>query len=79
MFYPCLLRHDFFCFEPCVATARKKSKGKICVGPTTFQGGSDFTRATERPQNGGKMTGMDILEFRDINGPAPMPNYGTIG
>ena len=62
-----------------MAAAREKSKGKICVGPTTFQGGSDFTRATERPQNGGKMTGMDILEFRDINGPAPMPNYGTIG
>ena len=30
------------------------------------------------PQNGGKMTGMDILEFIDINGPAPMPKYGTI-
>ena len=24
-------------------------------------------------QNGGKMTGMDLLEFRDINGPYPMP------
>ena len=43
-----------------------------------FQGGSEFTRASEGPQNGGKMTGMDVLEFRDINGPDPMPKYGTI-
>ena len=32
-------------------------------------GGSEFTQASEGPQNGGKMTGMDLLEFRDINGP----------
>ena len=25
------------------------------------------------------MTGMDILEFRDINGPAPMSKNGAIG
>ena len=36
-----------------------------------FPGGSEFTRASGGPQNGGKMTGMDILEFRDINGPDP--------
>ena len=40
--------------------------------------GSEFTRASEGPQNGGKMTGMDVLEFRDINGPDPMPKYGAI-
>ena len=36
-----------------------------------FPGGSEFTRASGGPQNGGKMTGMDILEFTDINGPDP--------
>ena len=35
------------------------------VGPSTFPGAQNL------PQNGGKMTGMDILEFRDINGPDP--------
>ena len=39
---------------------------------------SEFTRASERPQNGGKMTVMDLLEFRNINGPDPMPKYGAI-
>ena len=34
-----------------------------------FQGGSEFIWASEGPQNGGKMAGMDILEFRDINEP----------
>ena len=28
---------------------------------------------SEGPQNGGKTTGMDIPELRDINGPALMP------
>ena len=46
---------------------------------TNFPGKSQFTRASEGPQNSGKMTGMVILEFRDINGPAPMPKYGAIG
>ena len=36
-----------------------------------FPGGSEFTLASGGPQNGGKMTGMDILEYRDINGPDP--------
>ena len=36
-----------------------------------FPRGSEFTWAPEGPQNGGKMTGMDILEFRDINGRDP--------
>ena len=44
-----------------------------------FQVGSDFTRASEGPQNGGKMTGIDLLEFKDINGPDPMPKYGQFG
>ena len=43
-----------------------------------FPGLSEFNRASEGPQNGGKMTGMDLLEFRDINGPDPMPKYGAI-
>ena len=34
-----------------------------------FPGGSEFSPSSEGLQNGGKMTGMDILEFRDINGP----------
>ena len=38
-----------------------------------FPVGSDFTHASDGHQNGGKKTGMDILEFRDINGPALMP------
>ena len=38
-----------------------------------FQGGSTFSQASEGPQNGGKTTGMDIPEFRDINGPVLMP------
>ena len=40
--------------------------------------GSEFIWASEGPQNGGKMTGMDILEFRDINSLALMPKYGEI-
>ena len=44
-----------------------------------FQGGSEFSRASEGPQNGGKMTGMGIPEFIDINGPAPMPKNDAIG
>ena len=43
-----------------------------------FPGMSEFNRASEGPQNGGKMTGMDVLEFRDINGSDPMPKYGAI-
>ena len=43
-----------------------------------FPGLSKFNGASEGPQNGGKMTGMDLLEFRDINGPDPMPKYGAI-
>ena len=40
--------------------------------------GSEFTRASEGNQNGGKITGLDLLEFRDIDGPDPMPKYGAI-
>ena len=52
---------------------------KMCQNSATywpsnnFPGGSIFSRVSEGPQNGGKTTGMDIPEFRDINGPAPMP------
>ena len=35
-----------------------------------FPRGSEFTLASGGPQNGGKITGMDILEFRGINEPA---------
>ena len=31
-----------------------------------------------KPIKGAKMTVMDILEFININGPAPMVKYGTI-
>ena len=48
----------------------KKDIAKICRS-INFLGGSEFTRAPGGPQNGGKMTGMEILEFRDINGPDP--------
>ena len=41
---------------------------KICRS-IDFPGGPEFTGASGRPQNGGKMTGMGILEFRDINQP----------
>ena len=34
--------------------------------------GSEFTWASGGPQNGVKMTWMDILEFRDIDGPDPV-------
>ena len=40
---------------------------------------SKFSWASEGPQNGGKTTGMDIPEFRDINGLAPTPKNGAIG
>ena len=33
--------------------------------------GSEFTQAFGGPQNGGKMTGIDIREFGDINEPDP--------
>ena len=36
-----------------------------------FPGGSEFNRESEKPLKGAKMTVMDILEFRDINGPDP--------
>ena len=43
-----------------------------------FKGGSKFIWASERPQNGGKMTEMDKFEFKDIKWPAQMPKYGAI-
>ena len=33
-----------------------------------FPGGSELNRSAEGPLKGAKMTVMDILEFRDING-----------
>ena len=41
--------------------------------------GYKLFRASEGSQNGGKTTRMDIPEFRDINGPNPMPKNGAIG
>ena len=35
-----------------------------------FPGVSTITRASDCPQNGGKMTGMHKLEFRDMKHPA---------
>ena len=43
-----------------------------------FPGGSQFILASEGPQKGGKMTVMDLLEFRDIYVPDLMPKYGAI-
>ena len=43
-----------------------------------FRGGSEFSRASEGPQDGGQMTGNNFFECRDINRPAPMPKYGAI-
>ena len=43
-----------------------------------FPGLSEFNRSSEGPQNGGKMAGMELLEFRDNNRPDPMPKYGAI-
>ena len=40
--------------------------------------GSDFTGASEGPENGGKTIRMDLLEFRDDDRPDPMPKYGAI-
>ena len=50
---------------------------KICW-PISFPGGSEFNRSSEGPLKGAKMTVMDILEFRDMNGPAPMPKSGVM-
>ena len=44
-----------------------------------FPGGSKIYWASEGPQKGGKTPGMDIPEFRDINGPTPMPKNDIIG
>ena len=42
------------------------------------RGWSELNRSSEGPLQGGKMTVMDILEFRDINRPAPMPKSGVM-
>ena len=44
-----------------------------------FPGESEFTWVSDRAKKGGKMTGMDILEFRDIDWPALIPKNGAIG
>ena len=43
-----------------------------------FPGGSELNRSSEGPLQCAKMTVMDILEFRDMNGPAPMPKSGVM-
>ena len=43
-----------------------------------FAGRSEFSRSSEGPLQGAKMTVMNILEFRDMNGPAPMPKSGVM-
>ena len=42
-----------------------------------FKGVSEFNRESEEPLQGANMTVMDILEFRDINGPAPKGEIWT--
>ena len=37
------------------------------INPSTSRMAHNFAWASGGPQNGGKMTGMDIVEFRDIN------------
>ena len=54
-----------------------KKDGIFC-GPATSQGGQNLPGHPRDLENCGKMTGMDLLEFRDINGPDPMPKYGAI-
>ena len=44
-----------------------------------FPGGSKLSRLSEEHKKGGKTTGTDLPEFRDINGPDPMPKNGEIG
>ena len=38
------------------------------VGPSTSPGAQNLSGG---PQNGGKITRIDLLEFTDINGPDP--------
>ena len=42
-----------------------------------FPGTPEINRESEKPLQGAKMTVMDILEFRDINGPAPKGEIWT--
>ena len=43
-----------------------------------FPGGSEMNCSSKETLKGAKMTIMDILEFRDMNGPAPMPKSGVM-
>ena len=42
-----------------------------------FQGESEFNRESKEPLQGAKLTVMDILESRDINGLAPKSKIRT--
>ena len=42
-----------------------------------FPGASEFNSQSEKPLQGAKMTVMDILEFRDMNGLAPKAEIWT--
>ena len=46
--------------------------------PIDFIWGSELNRSALGPLKGAKMTVMDILEFRDINGPGPKPKIWSI-
>ena len=48
----------------------RQNVANICRS-INFPDGSEFPRAPGGPQNGGKITVMDTLEFKDINGPDP--------
>ena len=44
---------------------------------TDFPGVSEFNKESDEPVQGAKLTMMDILEFRDINWPAPKGKIWT--
>ena len=48
-----------------------RQKLATIVRTIDFPGVSEFNQEPEEPLQGAKMTVMDILEFTDINGPAP--------
>ena len=54
-----------------VKNAKMSQKLVIIWRSIDFPGGSEPNRSAEGPLKGAKMNVMDILEFRDINGPDP--------
>ena len=54
-----------------VKNTKLRKKLAIFWQSIDFPGGSELNLSTEGPLKGAKITVMDILEFRDINGPDP--------